>query len=34
MIAFPGLAWWREIHDMPYGLWEHLNAIAEQRNRG
>ena len=31
MIAYPGIAWWREIYDMPYWVWEQLNQIAERR---
>lgn len=34
MIAYPGIAWWREIHDMPFEVWEQLNLLADQRLGG
>jgi hypothetical protein len=32
-IVFPGLAWWREVYDMPHDLWQAYREIAEQRLR-
>lgn len=30
-VLWPHLAWWREIPDMPYEVWDQLRRIAEMK---
>ena len=34
LVVFPGLAWWREIYDLPFDLFEQMNDYADQRLGG
>ena len=33
-VHLPGLAWWREIPDMPFEVWEVLREYVEKKTRG
>ena len=34
LIHLPGLAWWREVYDMPFEVWEQCCRIVELKQRG
>lgn len=31
LLVFPGLAWWREIQDMPHDLWQACKEHADRQ---
>ena len=33
-ITFPGVAWWREIWDMPYEVWDLYRQYVEAKRGG